>query len=189
MLPYRAAPAAATLLALAATQAPDDPDAADPAARPGRIVHEVRHGELAHFGQVPYGRYYGSVDATPLFLVLLGAYTEQTGQAALARRLEPHARAAVGWMLDHGGLATSGYLLHRADEGGHAHHHWKDSPGALCRADGSRPVGAVTSAGAVLRAAKTEKSGFGVLHRSMRKSNALIKAVIDAVRRREGCDT
>ncbi|MFF5693450.1 glycogen debranching N-terminal domain-containing protein [Streptomyces albidoflavus] len=148
VLPYRAAPAAATLLALAATQAPDDPDAADPAARPGRIVHEVRHGELAHFGQVPYGRYYGSVDATPLFLVLLGAYTEQTGQAALARRLEPHARAAVGWMLDHGGLATSGYLLHRADEGGHAHHHWKDSPGALCRADGSRPVGAVTSAGA-----------------------------------------
>ncbi len=50
--------------------------------QPGKIVHEVRHGELAHFGQVPYGRYYGSVDATPLFLVLLGAYVEQTGDSA-----------------------------------------------------------------------------------------------------------
>ncbi|MFD4990162.1 glycogen debranching N-terminal domain-containing protein [Streptomyces sp. NPDC058372] len=148
LLPYRSAPAAATLLALAATQALGEQDPADPAAQPGRIVHEVRHGELAHFGQVPYGRYYGSVDATPLFLVLLGAYTEQTGDHSLARRLEPQARAAVGWMLDHGGLATRGYLLHRADEGGHAHHHWKDSPGALCRADGSRPAGAVTPAGA-----------------------------------------
>ncbi|MGX1838634.1 amylo-alpha-1,6-glucosidase [Streptomyces diastaticus] len=148
VLPYRAAPAAATLLALAAAQAPDDAAATDPAARPGRIVHEVRHGELAHFGQVPYGRYYGSVDATPLFLVLLGAYTERTGDEALARRLEPHARAAVGWMLDHGGLATDGYLLPRADEGGRAHHHWKDSPDALCHADGSRPAGVVASAGA-----------------------------------------
>ncbi len=103
-LPYRPEPAAATLPALAATQATETgPDAV---AQPGKIVHEVRHGELAHFGQVPYGRYYGSVDATPLFLVLLGAYVEQTGDVRTARRLEPHARAAIGWMLDHGGLTS-----------------------------------------------------------------------------------
>ncbi|WDM12863.1 aminotransferase [Streptomyces lavenduligriseus] len=145
-LPYRPGPAAATLLALAATQATGTGDA--PVAQPGKIVHEVRHGELAHFGQVPFGRYYGSVDATPLFLVLLGAYVEQTGDTALARRLEPHARAAIGWMLDHGGLTSRGYLVYRADEGGLTNQNWKDSPGAICCADGTRPTGAVMAAGA-----------------------------------------
>lgn len=146
MLPYRPQPAAATLLALAAAQA----TAVGPGAvaQPGKIVHEVRHGELAHFGQVPYGRYYGSVDATPLFLVLLGAYTERTGDPALARRLEPNARAAVEWMLDHGGLTSRGYLVYRADEGGLANQNWKDSPGAICSSDGERVNGAVMAAGA-----------------------------------------
>ncbi|MGW5100452.1 amylo-alpha-1,6-glucosidase [Streptomyces sp. NPDC004100] len=147
-LPYRPQLAAATLPALAATQAGGTGTGRSPLAQPGKIVHEVRHGELAHFGQVPYGRYYGSVDATPLFLVLLGAYVERTGDAALARRLEPHARAAIGWMLDHGGLTSRGYLVYRADEGGLANQNWKDSPGAICCADGTRPTGAVMAAGA-----------------------------------------
>ncbi|NED88595.1 aminotransferase, partial [Streptomyces sp. SID11233] len=71
VLPYRPATAAATLRALAALQGTGYD--AERGEEPGRIVHEVRHGELAHFRQVPYGRYYGSVDATPLFLALLGA--------------------------------------------------------------------------------------------------------------------
>ncbi|MEU9446296.1 glycogen debranching N-terminal domain-containing protein [Streptomyces sp. NPDC048304] len=145
-LPYRPELAAATLPALAATQATGA--GPSPLAQPGKIVHEVRHGELAHFGQVPFGRYYGSVDATPLFLVLLGAYVEQTGDTGPARRLQPHARAAVGWMLDHGGLTSRGYLVYRADEGGLANQNWKDSPGAICCADGTRPTGAVMAAGA-----------------------------------------
>lgn len=145
-LPYVPRLAAATLPALAAAQATEATEG--PVAQPGKIVHEVRHGELAHFGQVPYGRYYGSVDATPLFLVLLGAYTERTGDTAPARRLEPHARAAVGWMLDHGGLTSRGYLVYRADEGGLANQNWKDSPGAICSADGSRATGPVMAAGA-----------------------------------------
>ncbi|WP_216590433.1 amylo-alpha-1,6-glucosidase [Streptomyces brasiliscabiei] len=146
-LPYRPEPAAATLLALAAAQATEV--GVGSVAQPGKIVHEMRHGELAHFGQVPYGRYYGSVDATPLFLVLLGAYVEQTGDVTLARRLEPHARAAVGWMLDHGGLTSRGYLVYRADQGGLANQNWKDSPGSICSADGGRPAaGPVMAAGA-----------------------------------------
>ncbi|MDX3528910.1 glycogen debranching N-terminal domain-containing protein [Streptomyces sp. ID05-39B] len=145
-LPYRPAPAAATLLALAAAQATET--GPESVSQPGKIVHEVRHGELAHFHQVPYGRYYGSVDATPLFLVLLGAYVEQTGDTALARRLEPHARAAIGWMLDHGGLTSRGYLVYRADQGGLANQNWKDSPGAICSADGTRALGPVMAAGA-----------------------------------------
>ncbi|WP_020116239.1 glycogen debranching N-terminal domain-containing protein [Streptomyces canus] len=145
-LPYRPQLAAATLPALAATQATEVGAAS--VAQPGKIVHEVRHGELAHFEQVPYGRYYGSVDATPLFLVLLGAYVEQTGDASLARRLESHARAAIGWMLDHGGLTSRGYLVYRADQGGLANQNWKDSPGSICGADGTRPSGPVMAAGA-----------------------------------------
>ncbi len=145
-LPYRPRLAAATLPALAATQATEA--GTDAVRQPGKIVHEVRHGELAHFGQVPYGRYYGSVDATPLFLILLGAYVEQTGDTSLARRLEPHARAAIGWMLDHGGLTSRGYLVYRADQGGLANQNWKDSPGAICSADGTRPGGPVMAAGA-----------------------------------------
>ncbi|MBN0048249.1 aminotransferase [Streptomyces actuosus] len=145
-LPYRPQLAAATLPALAATQATEAGSAS--VAQPGKIVHEVRHGELAHFGQVPFGRYYGSVDATPLFLVLLGAYVERTGDAATARRLEQHARAAIGWMLDHGGLTSRGYLVYRADRGGLANQNWKDSPGAICSADGTRPTGPVMAAGA-----------------------------------------
>ncbi|MFD7873320.1 glycogen debranching N-terminal domain-containing protein [Streptomyces sp. NPDC059766] len=145
-LPYRPRLAAATLPALAAAQATDT--AVTSVSQPGKIVHELRHGELAHFGQVPYGRYYGSVDATPLFLVLLGAYVEHTGDTALARRLESHARAAVGWMLDHGGLTSRGYLVYRADQGGLANQNWKDSPGAICHADGTRARGTVMAAGA-----------------------------------------
>ncbi|MFD0007757.1 glycogen debranching N-terminal domain-containing protein [Streptomyces sp. NPDC127178] len=145
-LPYRPRLAAATLPALAATQATEM--VPESVAQPGKIVHEVRHGELAHFGQVPYGRYYGSVDATPLFLILLGAYVEQTGDTALARALEPNARAAIGWMLDHGGLTSRGYLVYRADQGGLANQNWKDSPGAICSADGTRPGGPVMAAGA-----------------------------------------
>ncbi|MFF5492479.1 glycogen debranching N-terminal domain-containing protein [Streptomyces aquilus] len=145
-LPYRPQLAAATLPALAAAQATETgPNAV---AQPGKIVHEVRHGELAHFGQVPYGRYYGSVDATPLFLVLLGAYVEQTGDVTLARRLESHARAAISWMLDHGGLTSRGYLVYRADQGGLANQNWKDSPGSICSSDGTRASGAVMAAGA-----------------------------------------
>ncbi|UGY91332.1 glycogen debranching N-terminal domain-containing protein [Streptomyces gobiensis] len=148
-LPYRPSLATATLPALAATQATAE-DAKDPAriAQPGKIVHEVRHGELAHFGQVPFGSYYGSVDGTPLFLVLLGACTERTGDDKLARRLEPHARAAVEWMFRYGGLEERGYLHYRAHEGGLANQSWKDSPDAICFADGEQAKGVITAAAA-----------------------------------------
>jgi glycogen debranching enzyme len=124
-LPYRPELAAATLRALAATQGRSvDPARAE---EPGKIVHEVRTGELSAFGQVPYARYYGTVDATPLFLVLLAA----SGDPALARELEPAGRAAVDWMLRHGGLDEHGSLVYRTDGPGLEHHCWKDSPGSI----------------------------------------------------------
>lgn len=142
-LPYRPQVAAHTLRALAAAQGREyDPARLE---QPGRIPHELRHGELAHFRQVPYGRYYGSVDATPLFLVLLQAYTEATGDRSTAVRLEAHARAAVEWMFRDGGLDTHGWLVYTSDEeaGGLANQNWKDSAGAICDADGTQATGPV----------------------------------------------
>ncbi|MFD7923124.1 glycogen debranching N-terminal domain-containing protein [Streptomyces sp. NPDC059740] len=144
-LPYAPELAAATLPALAAVQG----TTSDPARveEPGKIVHELRRGELAHFGQVPYGRYYGSVDATPLFLVLLGAYAETVDEAP-ARALERQARAAVDWMLGDGGLTGHGYLVYRSgqEHGGLVNQNWKDSAGAVCFSDGSQATGLIAVA-------------------------------------------
>ncbi|MGW1541929.1 amylo-alpha-1,6-glucosidase [Streptomyces sp. NPDC002309] len=141
LLPYRPATAAATLSALAATQGQDyDTFSGE---QPGRIVHETRHGELAHFRQIPYGRYYGAVDATPLFLVLLHAHHEATGDRTLAVRLEQHARRAVDWMLTDGGLEKHGYLVYTPDPGGLVNQNWKDSAGAICFTDGTQAEGPI----------------------------------------------
>ncbi|MGW6062490.1 amylo-alpha-1,6-glucosidase [Streptomyces sp. NPDC055189] len=140
-LPYRPDAAAGTLAALAATQGTEYD--AFRGEQPGRIVHEVRHGELAHFRQVPYGRYYGSVDATPLFLVLLHAHAEATADSALAVRLERHARAAVDWMFTDGGLQEHGYLVYEPDPNGLVNQNWKDSEGAICFTDGTQAKGPV----------------------------------------------
>ncbi|MFF7608039.1 glycogen debranching N-terminal domain-containing protein [Streptomyces parvulus] len=141
LLPYRPGTAAAVLSALAATQG--ERHDAFSGEQPGRIVHETRHGELAHFRQVPYGRYYGAVDATPLFLVLLHAHHETTGDRALAVRLERHARRAVDWMLTDGGLEEHGYLVYTPDPGGLVNQNWKDSAGAVCFADGTQAEGPI----------------------------------------------
>lgn len=143
-LPYRPALAAATLGALAATQGTEYD--AFRGEQPGRIVHEIRHGELAAFRQVPYGRYYGSVDATPLFLTLLDAHAVTTGDTSLAVRLEAQARAAVAWMFRDGGLADSGYLVYTPDPGGLVNQNWKDSEGAICFLDGTQAEGPIAVA-------------------------------------------
>ncbi|WP_203184674.1 glycogen debranching N-terminal domain-containing protein [Streptomyces pratensis] len=143
-LPYRPELAEGTLRALAATQGTEyDTGRGE---QPGRIVHEIRHGELAHFRQVPYGRYYGSVDATPLFLVLLHGYTEATGDRTLAARLEHQARAAVAWMFRDGGLDDSGYLVYSPDPQGLVNQNWKDSEGAICFLDGTQAEGPIAVA-------------------------------------------
>uniref|UniRef100_A0AAU2VXC4 Aminotransferase n=1 Tax=Streptomyces sp. NBC_00008 TaxID=2903610 RepID=A0AAU2VXC4_9ACTN len=143
-LPYRPELAAGTLGALAATQG-SRYDAYS-GEQPGRIVHEIRHGELAHFRQVPYGRYYGSVDATPLFLVLLDSYTRTTGDPALAEGLETQARAAVAWMFRDGGLGDGGYLVYSPDAEGLVNQNWKDSAGAICFLDGTQAEGPIAVA-------------------------------------------
>jgi glycogen debranching enzyme len=113
---------------------------------PGKIVHEIRTGELSRFGQVPFARYYGTVDATPLFLVLLGAHFERTGDSAPARELEAAARAAVAWMERDGGLAERGYLVYRTDAPGLVNHCWKDSKDSIAFSDGRPATGPIAVA-------------------------------------------
>ncbi|MEU4425052.1 glycogen debranching N-terminal domain-containing protein [Actinoplanes sp. NPDC024001] len=142
-LHHRPELAAGTLRVLAATQGRTTDDSR--VEEPGKVIHETRRGELATTGEVPYARYYGSVDATPLFLMLLAAHHELTGDDRLAAQLEPAARAAVGWMLGPGGL-TGGYLRYRTDLPGLVHHCWKDSGDSIIFRDGTPAAGPIAVA-------------------------------------------
>ena len=142
-LHHRPELAAGTLQVLAATQGRTTDGSR--VEEPGKVIHETRRGELATSDEVPYARYYGSVDATPLFLMLLAAHHEVTGDDRPARRLEQAARAAVGWMFGPGGLAT-GYLRYRTDLPGLVHHCWKDSPDSIVFADGTAAAGPIAVA-------------------------------------------
>jgi glycogen debranching enzyme len=142
-LSHRPELAAGTLRVLAATQGRTTD--ASRVEDPGKVIHEVRQGELATTGEVPYARYYGSVDATPLFLMLLAEHHEATGDDLPAKELEEAARAAAGWMLGPGGLAT-GYLRYRTDLPGLVHHCWKDSADSIVFRDGTPAIGPIAVA-------------------------------------------
>ncbi|MEP9347477.1 amylo-alpha-1,6-glucosidase [Xanthobacter sp. KR7-225] len=123
------------LLHLAANQATGFDAEAD--AEPGKILHEVRFGEMAEVGEVPFRRYYGSVDSTPLFVMLAGAYFERTGDLSTTRILWPAVSAALDWIADHGDRDGDGFLEYgrrRAD--GLVNQGWKDSHDSIFHADG-----------------------------------------------------
>ncbi|MGH8869616.1 MAG: amylo-alpha-1,6-glucosidase [Actinomycetes bacterium] len=144
-LPYLPTLARDTLDGLAGLQG----TVVDPAREeePGKILHELRGGELPTCEDLPYGRYYGTVDATPLFLCLLDAYHRATEDDALVRRLEEHARAAVTWMTDHGDADGDGYLTYAAhNDRGLANHCWKDSPTSVVHRDGTLARGPIAVA-------------------------------------------
>ncbi len=67
-------------------------------AEPSKILHETRNGEMATLGEMPFGRYYGSVDATPFFVLLAGAYYERTADRPFAEAIWPHVEAALAWI-------------------------------------------------------------------------------------------
>ncbi|MGH7586311.1 MAG: amylo-alpha-1,6-glucosidase [Gemmatimonadales bacterium] len=120
---------------LASTQA----DSTDPArdAEPGKILHEMRGGEMAALGEVPFGRYYGGADTTPLFVLLAGEYWRRTGDREVARELWPHVERALGWMRQHGDPDGDGFLEYtRVSERGLVNQGWKDSSDSVFHADG-----------------------------------------------------
>jgi glycogen debranching enzyme len=127
---------------LAATQSTYLDPTAD--AEPGKILHEARHGEMAALDEVPFRRYYGSVDSTPLFVVLAGAYLQRTGDTVLLRRLWPNIQAAINWITDHGDRDGDGFVEYeRRTPDGLINHGWKDSHDAVFHADGSLARGPI----------------------------------------------
>lgn len=142
MLSFQPEVAAGVLRYLAATQA----DSHDPArdAEPGKILHERRTDEMANTGEVPFGRYYGSVDATPLFVVLAGAYFARTGDRALIESIWPNVLRALDWMDRDGDPDHDGFVeYNRKTIEGLANQGWKDSGDAIFHQDGSLPAGPI----------------------------------------------
>jgi glycogen debranching enzyme len=106
-------------------------------AEPGKILHEMRGGEMADLGEVPFAQYYGSVDATPLFVLLAGLYVERTGDDETLAELWPAIEAALAWIDGAGDPDRDGFVEYqRASERGLANQGWKDSYDAIFHADG-----------------------------------------------------
>ena len=109
-------------------------------AEPGKILHEVRHGEMANLKEVPFSRYYGSVDSTPLFVLLAGLYFERTGDRAFVETIWPNVLAALDWIDHYGDADGDGFVEYEAKgRKGLIHQGWKDSHDAVFHADGSLP--------------------------------------------------
>ncbi len=138
-LPFTSELAATTLLALAERQGTRTDDFRDE--DPGRILHEMRYGELTAFEERPHSPYYGAADATPLFVVLLDEYERWTGDTRLVADLEHAARAALAWIDDYADLQGNGYISYqrRNADTGLENQCWKDSWDSISYRNGDLP--------------------------------------------------
>ncbi len=127
---------------LAANQADGDDAAAD--AEPGKILHEVRECELARLGEVPFARYYGSIDSTPLFVALAGLYYERTRDQDTLRAIWPNVVRALEWIERSGDRDGDGFVEYgRRRTSGLRNQGWKDSDDAVFHADGTLAEGPI----------------------------------------------
>jgi glycogen debranching enzyme len=172
---------------LAQTQAiSHDPDHA---AEPGKILHEARHGEMAALGEIPFGRYYGSVDATPLFVMLAGAYWRRTGDLAFVRDIWRNIVAALEWLDKHGDVDGDGFIEYRRrSPRGLTHQGWKDSHDAVFHEDGGLAEGpialcevqAYTYAARVAASELAHALGHSALESQLREKAAALRTRFEA---------
>lgn len=106
--------------------------------QPGKILHELRVGELTRAGQIPYDPYYGTVDATPLFLLLIAQHAKWTGDLSLFTELRSNVDRALAWIDEYGDRDRDGYIEYQsASHGGLINQGWKDSGDAIVDEDGT----------------------------------------------------
>jgi len=155
---------------LAATQATDEDPVRE--SQPGKILHEQRTGEMAALNEVPFGRYYGSVDSTPLFVALAGEYLSSTGDAEFIEQIWPNVVAALEWIDDYGDVDGDGFVEYRASPGkGLVQQGWKDSHDSVFHADGTIAPDPI---------ALCEVQGY--VYWAKRRAGEMAAAVGDAVR-------
>jgi glycogen debranching enzyme len=127
---------------LAATQATSHDPRRD--ADPGKILHEMRKGEMARLGEVPFGRYYGTVDGTPLFVLLAAAYYQRTADVEFLREIWPNILAALEWIDVYGDQDHDGFVEYaRQTDHGLVQQGWKDSNDSVFYSDGRLAVGPI----------------------------------------------
>jgi glycogen debranching enzyme len=138
-LPFAPDLARSTLLSLARHQASEDDPQRD--AEPGKILHELRRGKLAALGRIPHTPYFGSHDATPLFLILLEEYERWSRDSSTVIELKTSALRALEWMENSGDSDGDGYLEYRTrSQGGLVNHCWKDSRNSISFSQGELAV-------------------------------------------------
>ena len=124
--------------------------------QPGKIIHELRVGELANLGEVPHAHYYGTVDATPLFLILIGLHARWTGRLDLFQDLRENVDRALRWIDEYGDLTGDGFVQYQSrSEHGLVNQGWKDSGDAIVDENGQLakpPIAVVEVQGYVYRA-------------------------------------
>ncbi len=156
------------------------------AEEPGKIPHELRVGELANMGAIPYTPYYGTIDATPLWLILLGRHAAWTGSLDLFRELRPCAEAALKWLDDYGDRDGDRFLEYDAGAAGDGivNQGWKDSGDAIVNADGTiatPPIALVEVQGYAWRARQElatllERAGEPERAAQLRRAAAALRA-------------
>src|SRR6202790_4147567 len=146
-------------------------------AEPGKILHEMRGGEMAALREVPFAQYYGSVDATPLFVLLAGLYVERTGDDETLAELWPAIEAALRWIDGAGDPDQDGFVEYqRASEQGLANQGWKDSYDAIFHADGRLAEGYIALA---------EVQGYVFAGKRLAARCALRQGLVDRARQLE----